>query len=42
MKLSNIKSKEIVKILLKCGFEIKRQAGTHVIMRKENGCCACS
>lgn len=36
MKLSNIKSKEVVKILQKHGFEIKRQAGTHIIMRKEN------
>lgn len=36
MKLSNIKSKDIVKILQKQGFEIRRQSGTHVIMRKEN------
>mgnify|MGYP001607482338 CR=1 FL=1 len=36
MKISNIKSKEIVKILQKQGFEIKRQSGTHVIMKKEN------
>ena len=34
MKLRNIKSKEVVKILQKQGFEIKRQTGTHVIMRK--------
>jgi predicted RNA binding protein YcfA (HicA-like mRNA interferase family) len=33
MKLRNIKSKEVVKILQKNGFEIKRQSGTHVIMR---------
>ena len=36
MKLQNIKSKEVVKILQKFGFEIKRQSGTHVIMRKNN------
>lgn len=36
MKLSNIKSKEIVKILQKYGFEIRRQSGTHIIMKKEN------
>lgn len=36
IKLSNIKSKEVIKILLKYGFEIKRQAGTHIIMKKEN------
>jgi predicted RNA binding protein YcfA (HicA-like mRNA interferase family) len=33
MKLRNIKSKEVVKILTKRGFEIKRQSGTHVILR---------
>mgnify|MGYP001585634467 FL=1 len=36
MKLKNIKSKEVLRILQKQGFEIKRQAGTHVILRKEN------
>ena len=30
-----MKSKEVVKILQKQGFEIKRQKGTHVIMRKD-------
>ncbi|HLC77679.1 MAG TPA: type II toxin-antitoxin system HicA family toxin [Candidatus Nanoarchaeia archaeon] len=35
MKLQNIKSREVVKILQKQGFEIKRQSGTHVILRKE-------
>ena len=35
MKLKNLKSKEIVKILQKNGFEIKRQSGTHVILRKD-------
>ena len=35
MKLKNIKSKEIVKILKEYGFEIRRQSGTHLIMRKE-------
>jgi len=33
MKLKNIKSKEIIKILEKEGFKIKRQSGTHVILR---------
>ncbi len=33
MKLKNIKSKEVIKILQKNGFEIKRQSGTHVILR---------
>ncbi len=36
MKLKNIKSKEVLKILQRQGFEIKRQSGTHVILRKEN------
>ena len=36
MKLKNVKSKEVLRILQKQGFEIKRQAGTHVILRKEN------
>lgn len=35
MKLKNIKSKEVVKILQKQGFDIKRQFGTHIIMRKD-------
>ena len=34
MKLRNIKSKEIVKILQRNGFEIKRQSGTHIILKK--------
>jgi len=34
MKLRNIKSKEVVKILQQEGFEIRRQSGTHIIMRK--------
>lgn len=33
MKLHNIKSKEVIKILQKNGFEIKRQCGTHIILR---------
>lgn len=36
MKLKNIKSKEVLRILQKQGFEIKRQSGTHVILKKEN------
>lgn len=33
MKLTNIKSKEVIKILLRKGFEIKRQSGTPVILK---------
>ena len=33
MKLKNIKSREVIKILQKNGFEIKRQTGTHVILK---------
>lgn len=33
MKLKNIKVREVVKILEKQGFVIKRQTGTHLIMR---------
>ena len=36
MRLQNIKTKEVVKILQKQGFEIKRQSGSHIIMKKEN------
>lgn len=35
MNLRNIKSKEVIKILQQAGFIIKRQAGTHVIMKKD-------
>lgn len=35
MKLQNIKSKEVVKILQKFGFVVDRQSGTHVIMKKD-------
>ena len=33
MKLRNIKSKEVIKILQKNGFQVKRQSGTHIILR---------
>ena len=33
MKLTNIKVREIIKILEIEGFKIKRQTGTHLIMR---------
>ncbi len=33
MKLKNIKSRDVIKILEQNGFEIKRQSGTHVILR---------
>ncbi len=36
MRITNIKSKEVVKILQKLGFKIDRQSGTHVIIKKEN------
>ena len=34
MKLKNVKAREVLKILGDNGFEIKRQTGTHVILRK--------
>ena len=34
MKLKNFKAREVIKILEKNGFEIKRQSGTHIILRK--------
>jgi predicted RNA binding protein YcfA (HicA-like mRNA interferase family) len=34
--MQNIKSKEVVKILERNGFEIKRQNGTHVILEKNS------
>ena len=36
MRLTNLKSKEVLRILQKQGLTIKRQSGTHVILRKEN------
>jgi predicted RNA binding protein YcfA (HicA-like mRNA interferase family) len=33
MKLRNLKPKEVIKILEGEGFKIKRQSGTHIIMR---------
>jgi len=33
MKLKNIKVKDVIKILEDNGFKIKRQTGTHLIMR---------
>ncbi len=36
MKLQNVKSKEVVKILQREGFSVERQSGTHVILKKEN------
>lgn len=36
MRITNVKSKEVVKILQKQGFQINRQSGTHVIMKKDN------
>ena len=35
MNLRNIKSKELVKILHKFVIDIKRQSGTHIIMKKD-------
>ena len=32
MNLRNIKSRDVIKILEKRGFEVKRQSGTHVIL----------
>lgn len=36
MKLKNIKAKEIIRILQREGFQIKRQTGSHLIMKKDN------
>jgi predicted RNA binding protein YcfA (HicA-like mRNA interferase family) len=36
VKLKNIKTRDVVKILANKGFSIKRQSGTHLIMRKDN------
>jgi predicted RNA binding protein YcfA (HicA-like mRNA interferase family) len=36
MRMQNIKSKEVIKVLEKNGFEIKRQSGTHVILRNKD------
>ncbi len=33
MKLKNIKARDIIKILEQGGFKIKRQSGTHLILR---------
>jgi len=33
MKLKNVKVKEVIKILEQEGFKIKRQSGTHLILR---------
>ena len=35
MKLRNIKVKDVIKVLQKEGFEIRRQTGTHIIMAKK-------
>ncbi len=34
MRIRNIKSKDVVRILQRNGFEIRRQSGTHVILKK--------
>jgi len=39
MKLPRISGKECVKALQKTGFIVRRQAGSHIIMRKENPFC---
>ncbi|MEK6889465.1 MAG: type II toxin-antitoxin system HicA family toxin [Nanoarchaeota archaeon] len=36
MKLKNIKTRDVIKILEQNGFRINRQTGTHLIMRKDN------
>lgn len=35
MKLTNIKAREVVRILEEQGFVIRRQTGTHLILRKD-------
>lgn len=39
MKLPRISGKEYVKALQKAGFIVRRQAGSHIIMRKESPFC---
>lgn len=33
MKLKNIRVKDVINILIENGFEVKRQSGTHIILR---------
>ena len=35
MKLRNTRAREVIKLLEEQGFQIKRQSGTHVILRKD-------
>ena len=35
-RLPQLTAKELIKILAKIGFEIRRQSGTHIILRKGN------
>lgn len=35
MKLPRLSGREIIKILAKCGFNIARQKGSHIILVKE-------
>ncbi|MEK6824634.1 MAG: type II toxin-antitoxin system HicA family toxin [Nanoarchaeota archaeon] len=36
MKLKNIKARDVIALLTRQGFEVKRQSGTHVILRKHD------
>ncbi len=42
MNIKNIKSKDVIKILEKSGFRVKRQSGTHVIQSKKLHSLDCS
>jgi predicted RNA binding protein YcfA (HicA-like mRNA interferase family) len=37
MKLPSISGRELVKILIKLGFEVLRQRGSHVFLRHKDG-----
>jgi predicted RNA binding protein YcfA (HicA-like mRNA interferase family) len=37
MKLPSISGRELVKILIKFGFEVVRQRGSHVFLRHKDG-----
>jgi len=36
-KLPQITARELIKILLKLGFEVKRQSGSHVFLKHDGG-----
>jgi len=36
-KLPQISAEELIKILIKIGFEVKRQSGSHIFLRHKDG-----